>query len=349
MEYYFSKQMMEQMEAQMEGLFVESGFSFQTCFEFLFRGDVNACIEYIVTCLKNGTTLSIVTYKEILLCVLILGIIGSIFQLFADSFESKQISKISQGLFLCLASVLLLGIYEQGYEICGSFLEKQGDFLKILLPAFCITLTVGSGAATGYSYYELTLLVLSYMQYFLQLVFFPLIRLYVVFSLLNSFEKQGRFKQIQKLCARIIEWGSRVGLYVGVGSFMIQGMLYPKLDGTKRSMLMKGITLIPGIGEVSESTSQVLIASAELTKNCFGIVGGIGLILLVAFPLLKIMIAGAGMKLLGSLLEILGEHNISELSSKIGTAQFYYVRLLLCEAGLLLTAFAVISLCTNHA
>ena len=348
LDYFFSKNMIEQMEEEMCRLFPQTEFSFTHCLGLLWKGEIRACLGYLLDCLKKLTVCNVQAYRDVLLIVLFLGILGSIFQVFADSFENKQVSKIGQSLFVCLAAILLLGIYEQGFTICGDFLKNQQEFLKILLPAFCITLTIGSGALTGYSYYALTLSVLYVMQLFLQLVFFPLIRLYVVFSLLNCLGKQKRFEQAEKLCGRLVEWGSRVGMYVGIGSFLIQGMLYPKLDGTKRSVVMKGIAMIPGVGELSESASEVLIASAELTRNCLGIVGGAGLLLLVAFPITKLCLAGAGMKLLGSVLEMIGEHRISGFTAKIGTAQFYFVRLLFCELGLLLLAFAVIALCTNH-
>jgi stage III sporulation protein AE len=340
--------MMDEMEKAISCLFEKTSFSFENCFSLLFQGQIKECLCYVADYLRSVTVGSVIVCKEVLLTVLLLGILGCIFQIFSDSFENKQVSRIAQGIFVCLAAILLLGIYEQGYEMCKTFLENEEEFLKILLPAFCITLTVGTGAATGYSYYELTLFVLYIMQLFLQLVFFPLIHLYVVFVLLNSLERQKRFGQAQKLCQTVIEWGSRVGMYVGVGSFFIQGMLYPKLDGSKRSLVMKGIGMIPGIGEVSESASEVLIASAELTRNCLGIAGGISLILLAALPILKLTVSGAGMKLLGSVLEMVGEHKISALTNRIGTAQFYFVRMMLCEAGILLLSFAVIALCTNH-
>lgn len=347
-EQYFSEQMMQEMETQMNGMFGGTTFSFGKCFSMLMDGDMKGGITYLFQCLMDGLTGSVTASKNVLLIVLLLGILGSVFQILSDSFESRQVSKIGQYLFLLLAVILLMGVYENSYDICSGFIGTETEYLKLLLPAFCITLTVGSGMMTGYSYYAFTLFLLHIMQLLLQFVFLPCIRLYILFAVMNSVGRQKRFLKIQGLCEKVIEWGSRIGLYVGAGSFLIQGMLYPKLDGNKRSLVMKGIAMIPGIGDVSEGASGILIASAELTRNCIGIAGGIGLFVLVLIPIAKIAVSGAGMKLLSSVLEIIGEHTISDVMNKIGTAHFYFIRLLFCETVLILLSFAVIALCTNH-
>ena len=128
---------------------------------------------------------------------------------------------------------------------------------------------------------------------------------------------------------------------------MLQGMLYPKLDASKRTLISKGISMIPGVGDISDSATQILIASAELTRNCLGIAGMIGLLLLVSIPMIKLLVYGLGMKVTSSVLVILGEKKISELVSDMGDAQLFFLRLLFCEAALIMISLAVIAMGTR--
>ena len=107
---------------------------------------------------------------------------------------------MGQYIFVWLSAMVLLRITGQGNDICETFLRNEEEFLQLLLPLFCITLTITSGSITGYGYYQLTLLVLYYMQLLLHYIFFPLIQLYVAFVILNGIGRQKRFEQAQKLC-----------------------------------------------------------------------------------------------------------------------------------------------------
>ena len=339
---------LENMENQMAALFGEMNFSYRTFFSMLWNGRISESLAYLSQCIKSLGFAQISAGKKLLLTVLFLGILGSILQLLSESMLQKQIAQTGQYLLVCIAATILLGICEEGYQICSAFLEKEERFLQILLPAFCITLTLGSGAVTGYGYYQLTLLILYYMQLVLRCVFFPAIRIYAALVLLNNLGKKKRFEQMQNLCKQIIEWGTKAGMYVGIASFWLQGSLSPKLDANRRNLLIKGIGMIPGIGDISDNASSILIGAVQLTESCLGIAGAAGILLLLIVPALKAGAAGIGMKLLGSVLQMLGEHRISGISDQIGTAQFYFVRLMLCEAGILLVSFAVIALCTSH-
>lgn len=343
-----SKELAQSIESKLGHMFQREEFSFETCFEYLLQGKVGETVSYLFNSMKQATVGELCILKEIGAILLLLGILGSVFAILSDSFENKQVSKMAQSVFMLLAAVLLFGVYQEGNRVCSDFFQTEKEYLQVLLPAFCMTLTITTGTTTGYSYYQLTLLILYFLQLILQYFFLPLIRLYVSFAILNGIGKQKRFEKAGELCEKAIEWGSRAGLYAGIGSYLIQGLLYPKLDGSKRSLVTKGIAMLPGIGEISDQAAQILIASAELTRNCLGIVGGIGLLILVFLPLAKLFLLGVGMKLCASFLEMLGEKRISELTGKMGNVELYFVRLMFCGTVLLLLSFAVIAFSTNH-
>ena len=163
MDDYISQDMMTQLTKEMSKLFSQYDFSFVECFKLLLSGDLKEAASYVTEGIKESTVLVFTECKEILITLLLIGIMGSIFQLLSDSFENKQVSKIAQSIFLFLAATLLLGLYQKGNDLCSGFLETEGEFMRIILPVFCITLTVINGSATGYSFYQMTLFVLFVM------------------------------------------------------------------------------------------------------------------------------------------------------------------------------------------
>jgi len=342
-----SKELMTELEKEMQSIFGKNTFSFEECLSLLLDGELSTFFSYIGESMKQLLSAEFTQLKQVVLVLLLVGILGSVFSVLSEAFENKQVSKMSQTVFFLLTATLLLGTYQSGSELCESFVVTQKEYMTFLLPTFCMVLSFSTGMATGYSYYQLTLFLLLGLQMLLQYVFFPVLRLYMSFALLNGIGGQKRFEKAQNLCGKVIEWGTRCGVYVGVGSLFLQGMLYPKIDESKRTVLKKGIGLIPGVGELSDSATQIVIASAELLRNCLGITGAVGLLVLVAVPFLKLFCMGIGMKFCASFLEIIGEKKISNLSAAVGNVQLYFVRILLCEVVLFLLSFAVIALCTN--
>lgn len=343
-----SEQLLYELERQIQGVAGHSEISFMKIFQLLIQGNVKKCISYVWDIYKNDYVIKVDSVKHILITILVIGLICLFMQLFTESFQSKQIAKMVTYLFVCIAALLLLTTYERGYEICSEYMKMQGNFMQVLIPVVCIVLTVENGVMTGTTYYELTMAVLYVMQLLLQIIFMPLIKLYITFTLLNHLGEQRRFVQLQKMCKSIIMIGSRWSVYLGSGSFLIHGMLFTKIDVNKRNLYLKGIEMIPGIGDVSEQTAKVIIGSAELTRNCLGVTGILLLGFIVIKPMIQLIVLGAGLKGLGSILEMVGEKKISSVTSEIGGAQFMFVRLLACEAGILILALSIISLCVNH-
>ena len=84
---------------------------------------------------------------------------------------------------------------------------------------------------------------------------------------------------------------------------MIQGILNPAIDALKSTVFSRAAEMLPGIGNIAGSVTDVLLGSAVLIKNGIGAVALIVIILICLAPLAKLGILVLILELAAALIQ----------------------------------------------
>ena len=94
--------------------------------------------------------------KSMLLYVLLLAVIGAVITNFSKLMQGKQVATTAfYGVYLLLFSVLT-GAFMQASTLAVQTLSGLLEFIKVLTPAYFISMSFASGAGAGAVYYEFT-------------------------------------------------------------------------------------------------------------------------------------------------------------------------------------------------
>ncbi len=220
---------------------------------------------------------------QILLLVICSAVLSSI----ASVFDSDQIAGQAWFVvFLMIMASALTG-FIQSCRLVTDCLNLMIAFMKMLLPAFCLSMVCITGAASSSLYYQATFGIIGLVDAVLIYAILPFVKLYFGVSVLNGLTGGERFAGIEELIKVLYEWSMKTLCAVIVGLQVIQGLIVPLASSAGPAFAQKLIGSIPGIGSGIKSTAEILIGTGTLIKNGIGMAGCVVLVLVSLYPILQ--------------------------------------------------------------
>ncbi|HBA68900.1 MAG TPA: stage III sporulation protein AF, partial [Lachnospiraceae bacterium] len=248
----------------------------------------------------------------------ILGIISAFFANFSDVFQNHQIADISfYFLYLILMAVLMKSFLEAA-EITGQAVGNIVLFIKMYIPAYFMAVGAAAGAATGAAYYQLTLVLVYGVEKILQSVLIPLIYSYVLLSLMNGIWAEERLTLLLDFVKKVIGAGLKAAMGAITSFSLFQSVITPVIDSLHSSVLKKAIGAIPGIGNLAEGVTEMVIGSAVLIKNSIGLLMLFILLAICLLPLVKLLLIACMMKGSAALAGIVSDKRITGCTDRVG-------------------------------
>lgn len=279
------------------------------------------------------------TEKRILLSVLILGIAASLFSSFTSIFRNQQIAEISFEITYMLLFLILLQVFTGAEELTRGVIAALRQFMSALIPAWCLAVTMASGAATALVYHQFLLGLIYVLEWLIQEGLLGLIKVHVILVFINHLTREEYLSQLAELTEKAAGWALKTILAVVIGFNTIQGILSPVIDALKSTAFSRAVRAVPGIGSVAGSVTDVLLGSAVLIKNGVGAAALIVIALLCLAPLLKLGLLALILELAAALIQPVSDKRMTGCAAGMGRA----VRLLF-QAVFTVAVFFVITI-----
>ena len=268
--------------------------------------------------------------KNLLLSLLVLGIFSMLLQYTFGVVKSRQVAQLAEYFVYLLVVLLLLEnfgyLIKTGQEVIT--LTKQ--FMAALLPAYCLSLSLAGGAASAAAQYEFVLLLLMGIDYILAGLLLPMTQSYLFLVVMDGLDEKHRMKEFAKLLERLISWGIRICLTVTVIISGAQSSISAQLSGVQKTVFQKAVGALPGIGDLSESVTEILVGSAGLVKNSVGAAAVVVMFLLILRPVWKVLCIAFTMKLAGACLRFMGQKSLADTMSGVGEGGILVMRIVTC-------------------
>lgn len=318
----------------LDSLFPNYQIDFEKIFSLITQGRLWEAGKDLLAQIFGNIGSELTGLKSLLAAVLILGIISAIFSDFSDIFSGQQLSQVGYYFtYLFLMAVLTRAFLEIA-DVAVVTVENIVTFVKLLVPAYFMAVGAAVGITTATAGYQIILVVSYGVQSLLLSAIMPIIYGYVVMSLINGLWTEERLSLLLDLMKKAINVVLKAALGMVAGISFIQSIITPAIDGVKASAFKKLVSVIPGIGNLAEGVTEMVIGSAMLLKNSIGILFLILLAVICVVPLIKIIALAGLLKLSAALAGVVGDKRLVHCTDRVG------------DAGMLLfkTVFTVVAL-----
>ncbi|MBE5880872.1 MAG: hypothetical protein E7289_00970 [Lachnospiraceae bacterium] len=307
-------------------------YGFSDITQELATGNFSAAMEMIGAALTDICLPGIRESKSLLVTVLVLGLFSMLLHYTFGVVKSRQVADIAHYLVYLLLVLLLLKCFGQMMETGREVLEVCRQFMAALVPAYCLSVSLAGGAVTAAAHYEFVILLLAGMDYILAGLLLPVTQSYAFLVIMDGLDEKRRMKEFVRLLERLISWGIRLCLTVTVAVSGLQNAISTRLDGVQKTVFQKAVGALPGIGDMSESVTNVLLGSAGLIQSSIGAAAMVFLFLVILRPVWKLLCISMSMKLAAACVRMMGQSQMSDTITKIGDGGILVMRIVTCAA-----------------
>ncbi len=321
-----------QVNALVEQMTEHGRYGFEDIAKELATGNMNEALRMIGAAFADVFFPGVRESKGLLVALLVLGLFSMLLHYTFGVVKSRQVADLANYFVYLLLILLLLENFELIFATGQEVLSVCKQFIAALVPAYCLSVSFSIGAASAAAHYEFVLLLLMGIDYILAGLLLPLTQSYVFLVIMDGLDEKHRMKEFVRLMERLISWGIRICLTVTVVLSGVQNTITAQIDGVQKTVFQKAVGAIPGIGDMSESVTEILVGSAGLIKNSVGGAAMIVLFLLILRPLWQVFCISMTMKLAGACVRMMGQNSLSETITKIGEGGILIMRIAMCAA-----------------
>ncbi|MEH7127777.1 stage III sporulation protein AE [Neobacillus drentensis] len=248
-----------------------------------------------------------VSNGKLLGSLIMLTIFSMFLQSMQNAFEKSTISKVAYSIVYMVLVIIALNSFHIAIVYTNEAIGSMISFVLALVPLLLALIAASGGLISAAFFHPVILFLMNISGMFMQYIILPLLFLATLLSIVSTMSEQYKVSQ---LAALLRNWCiGLMGLFLTVflGVISVQGASAAVTDGiTIRTAKFVTGNFIPVIGRMFTDATDTVVGASVLLKNTVGIAGVGILLIIVAFPAIKILMIAFIYKFAAAILQPLG-------------------------------------------
>lgn len=285
---------------------IEKSVKFSDIVRALEQGEMGNVIKKLGEMLWSGIINELEENKTFMIQLISIALLGSIFVNISGSFGNGFVGENGFYVTYLIMTSLMLSSFSLALDMVCASLERVLTLIRIVVPVYALAMSYVGHSATSAGMYEIILVGVWLVQVLIIRFVIPMIKFYVIVSLVNNLNKEDSFSKLCQLIRNLVSWMLKTIIVFIAGLNIIKSLLEPQIDAIGRTTVNRVISSIPGGGIMSVLTGTFLGAGLVI-KNCIGIAGILIIALIVLIPVVKTFLLMVMVKLTGAIIQPVGE------------------------------------------
>lgn len=266
----------------------------------------------------------IVRHGKLLVSIIVLTVLSSVLQMLQGAFERQAISKVAYGICHLVILIMAVDSFRTAISYAEHAIERMIHFMTAMVPLMLTLLASIGNIASVTVLHPLIVFMVHIVGLAIYAVVFPLLFFSAVLHIVSAMSDKYKVTQLANLLRTVGAGTLGVMLTAFLGVLSVQGATSAVTDGvTIRTAKYITGNFVPVVGKMFTDAADTVISTSLLVKNAVGIAGVIILVLLCAFPALKILSLAVIFNLSGAMMQPLGDSPIVTCLQTIGKSLIY--------------------------
>ena len=271
------------------------------------KGEKQFSIQAWFSAIVKFSIQEVLKSGKLLGSLIVLTVLCALLQSLQNAFEQGTVSKVAYAVVFMVLIVIALNSFHIAIQYSKESIERMTHFSLALIPLLLALIAASGGAVSAAFFHPVMIFLMNTSGLFIQNIVFPLLFLSVVVSMVSLFSKEYKATQ---LAALLRNWSiGLLGIFMAVflGVVSVQGTATAVTDGlaVRTAKFVTG-NFVPVIGRMLTETADTVISASVLLKNTVGIAGMAIILIIAAFPAVKILLIALIYKVAASVLQPIG-------------------------------------------
>lgn len=270
------------------------------------RGNIKYAFSVAIKTIRENISLEIISNRALMLELITIVLIGSVFINISNSFGQSFISENGFYVTYLIMTAIMLSAFAITMDMVAASLDVILKLIRGIVPIYALAINYAGYTTQAAGMYQIILLLVWFIQVIIIRLILPMIKFYVIISMVNNFNKEDNFSRLCQLIKNIVSWLLKTIVIFVAGLNLIKSLIEPQIDGLSKNLISRVSSIIPGGGVMSVLTGTFLGAGIVI-KNSIGVVGILLLGLAVLTPIIKLLIIMLVIKITGAMIQPVGD------------------------------------------
>jgi stage III sporulation protein AE len=261
---------------------------------------------------------------KLLATIVILTVFSMILETLQSSFEKNTVSKLGYSITYMVMIIIAINSFSVAIGYAKDAISSMIQFMIAVVPLLLTLLATMGNLTSAAIMHPLIVFMIHSVGTAIYLFVFPLLFFSAVLHIVSSLSDKYKVTQLANLLRSISL--AMLGIFVTVflGVISVQGTTGAVRDGVS-IRTAKYITgnFVPVVGRLFADATETVIGASLLVKNAIGLSGVVILILLCAFPAIKILTLAFIYNLSAAIMQPLGDNPMIVCLQTIGKSMIY--------------------------
>jgi stage III sporulation protein AE len=253
--------------------------------------------------------------------LLLLALALAILQNFKHAFESDTVSQLAFSLCFLVVMGIVVNSFRVTFTIARGVITELSSFMYVLIPLLFSLMAAGGGMTITAIVHPLLISSVGIIVGVMGNLVFPLLLFAGVLGMVNFLVDGFQVNKLAGLfkSAALGIMGFMMAVFIGI--ITIRGFAASVADSTAlRTAKYVSNTFLPVVGGNISDTMELAYGCANVLKSGIGIYGLGALVIIIIFPLMKIMAISVVYQLTSAVAQPLGNSRLADALGVVGGA-----------------------------
>ena len=309
---------------------------------YIENGEGNLSVSAVISAVVSLFFKEVKTVLSLAFSIVVIGIICSLFKNLQSSFSSEGISQIA--FFACYAILIILlsKTFIISLSLAKDVIVQIATFMDKVLPVLA-ALLIASGGLTQAATMDPIILGATILipKIYLNIII-PLILITFVLQFANNISAEPKLSNLCGLIKKSTVWLQGFIITVFIGVLTIRGITSSTIDAvTLKTTKFTVDNFIPIVGKSLSDAISSVAGYSLIIKNAIGSIGLIVIILIIIYPIIKIVLSSLIFKLSAALLEPITDKRITASIAAAGESLILIMSCVLCVSLMFFVLIAI--------
>lgn len=251
--------------------------------------------------------------------IILLTLFAAVLQTLQTAFEQQTVSKVAYAITYMVLIIIALNSFYVTTKYASDAISSMIHFMIALIPIILALMASIGNIASVALFHPLIVFLVNTSGLVVKYLVLPLLLFSLVLSIVSTLTNQYKVTKLANFFRNISLGSLAVFLTVFLAVISVQGASTAVADGiTIRTAKFFASNFIPVVGRMFTEATDTVVGASLLLKNTVGLAGLAILVLLCAFPAIKVLSIAFIFHLASAILQPLGNGPIIECLSVMG-------------------------------
>ncbi len=268
------------------------------------------------------------TVLNLVVSVVVIAILCSLIKSLQDAFKNESISQIA---FFACYSILIMVLSKSfivSISVATEAINEIANFMAALLPVLVTMIALAGGFMQAATLDPIILASVTLIPKIYVTVIIPLILISFVMTFANNISNEHKIDNLCKLFKQVILWLQGIIITVFIAILTIRGITADTMDAVAVKTAKFAIdNFIPIVGKTFSDAITSVAGYSLIIKNAVTGIGLIVIVLVLIYPIIKLILMSFIYKLSAALVEPISDKRITNSIAAVGD---YLILLMSC-------------------